>query len=789
MDELWSFGGVIALWLGVSCSLWWLHRRSVHGRQHRQIQQASRAAGFAREAQGVFDSVRGAEPPADPARQTAATHALLKRIQAQSGYFDKVNNLRVQMQASFGIEDHAALSEILHIRRDLWAASEILLVEDLGSFGSAFSEPGAYERFRQEAAALLFKQAPSGEDVIDLRLSLARADAESFITELDEAIRAAREKDRLPTLAEIVAYPVAWVRAVPRTVRTARAFWREFFLYAADIARTMRDSETMARGAGQLRQAREQLPQRLAVGLDRASTAARERAAGLRRHYDFLATAHDFQAKYEQVLRRAPEVTERGRQFIARLELAERSERLRLTSANAAIWLMRRSVNGLGHLIAGVQRTHAALSQTTPWALAAAAVAPVPVRGRDIPAFASYQRALGYWGLTEDRRGPVPAHVVTPGKRATANAKDAGKWAKLPAEAVAAKFPAKAAKPKAAPPKAPPPPAKGAKGKPATPVPAPVKAPAPAPQKPVGPPAKAIVAAPATSAAKPAIIAPPPAVKTAAKQKDTPAASKIQVVPSEPRPSALARLWRGKAVTPPAATPKLPVELAKSAAARPEPSPPREAKADIVVGKTGPQQSEPVRPAPGERQKPVAPVLAKSAPIAPAPPPSAKAQLRPKKDAVARVQPDPEPAKIASVAVVESEPLPVAAEAETPREKPRSLLARMFGRRKEPPAELPPYVSEEIAAYLDRAAAPSPPPETAPTLLAKLSGIGEGAPEETVAADADPIAEEPATGEPQDDADADPIDAPGELTLSVMELQTKMAAKPPQIRSFPWLRG
>ena len=157
MDELWSFGSVVALWLGVSCGLWWLHRRSVHGGQHRQVQQAARAAVLVGEAQVVFDAVRQGDPLADAAQLPGATHALLKRMQEHSGFFDKVNTLRVQMQASFGMADHEPLSEILHIRRDLWAASEILLVEDLGSFGASFAEPGAYERFRAQAAALLFK--------------------------------------------------------------------------------------------------------------------------------------------------------------------------------------------------------------------------------------------------------------------------------------------------------------------------------------------------------------------------------------------------------------------------------------------------------------------------------------------------------------------------------------------------------------------------------------------------------------------------------------------------------
>ncbi|NJM33896.1 MAG: hypothetical protein HC850_03385 [Rhodomicrobium sp.] len=88
---------------------------------------------------------------------------------------------------------------------------------------------------------------------------------------------------------------------------------------------------------------------------------------------------------------------------------------------------------------------------------------------------------------------------------------------------------------------------------------------------------------------------------------------------------------------------------------------------------------------------------------------------------------------------------------------------------------------------------PPTPEEPPPTLLEKLSAIEEDA------AKADTDIEEPAD-EPADEADfaedeeddeADPADEPGPLTLSLMELQAKEAAKPKtaQIRAFPWLRG
>jgi hypothetical protein len=184
----------------------------------------------------------------------------------------------------------------------------------------------------------------------------------------------------------------------------------------------------MVRGASRLRQAQEDWPQRLSAGFERASTAARGSATSLQRHYDFLVTAYDFQTKYEQVVRRAPEITERGRQFIARLELAERSERLRLTSANAAVWMARRSLDGLAHLIAGLQRAQAALSETAFWRLAGRLLAPAPLTGRRTSPFRSYRRALAIAGLSEAAQqiAMPPAPKMQATQKAATSARKAG---------------------------------------------------------------------------------------------------------------------------------------------------------------------------------------------------------------------------------------------------------------------------------------------------------------------------------------------------------------------------
>jgi hypothetical protein len=769
MDEFGSFASVIALWIGVSCGLWWLHRRSVHAKQRRQMRQAVRAAAYVSDAQKIFDTIRRRPPAAGNATSaalTAETHALLKRIQDRSGFFDKVNVLRVDMLAAFGIEDYPPLSEILHIRRDLWAASEILLVEDLSSFGASFTEEGAYERFRAEATALLFKAdgAASGdEDVIDLRLSLARGEAERLVPELKDAIRLARERDRLPTFAEIVAYPVGAIRAIPGQLRIARTFLSEFYGYAAEIAGAIRRSEAMERGVSELRRAREELPQRLVTGFERASDAARQSASGLRRHYDFLVAAHDFQAKYEQTLRRAPQITERGRQFIARLELAEHSERLRLTSANFLIWLTRQLATGLAYFIAGLQQLHTVLSETPPGILAAALVAPTPIRGRHLPAFRSYRMALGMSGLTE----PRPVLPVAAGKAVALMHKKAGKSTMVaaPAKEKGKRGKAPTAKsPKAAPV------AKAAKVK--EPASAVAVTPPPAKAKKLDRPIEAARSVSEASAAKsvptPSARLKPATDKAEARIEPRPAPDKVT-----DKPAATA-----VAATPPAAKPvKASPPAPKEAAAkkRDEPGKPvaapaisKPAELKPAVERTEPHAASETAAAPAAQKEPVrpAPVAAKR---------NDAETLAPKSESAAEID----------------APTPVTAEPQTatfPPEKRRSFLDRLLGRR--PPE---PTIGDLLAAAWEREhagetgdkVAAAAPAETAPTLLAKLSELpAEELPEANE--DEDDSQDEPVE---EDDAEDEMGDDPESLTSSVMEVQAKLTPKPPQIRSFPWLRG
>ena len=775
MDEFWSFAGVIALWLGVSCGLWWRHRRSVHAKQRRQMRQAVRAAAYVSDAQKIFDAIRqpaSATGIATGVALTAATHALLKRVQDRSTFFDRVNVLRVDMLAAFGIEDYPPLSEILHIRRDLWAASEIILAEDLSSFGESFAGEGAYERLRAEAAALLFKADGAAfreEDLIDLRLSLVRGEAERLAPELKDAIRLARERDRLPTFAEIIAYPVAAIRAIPGQLRIARTFISEFYGYAAEAAGAIRRSEAMKRGVSELRRAREELPQRLVTGYERASEAARQSASGLRRHYDFLVVAHDFQAKYEQTLRRAPQITERGRQFIARLELAERSERLRLTSANFLIWLTRQLATGLAHFIAGLQGLHAILSETPPGVLAAALVAPTPMRGRHLPAFRSYRMALGASGLTEPRpqlRVRSEKSVAPMGKKAgkstmlAAPAKQTNKRGKAPA----AKTPTPAAVARAAK-------VKERAGAAAV-------APPPTKAEKLGKPIEVEHSVSEASASK---SLPPSSYRPKSKAAKAGANS-------EPRPTAemLASKAAASAV---AATPVEPTSAAKSGKISPTAPPAR--KQDTA--KQGEKVNKPVAKPAISQAAQLKSAAESTVPRAPASRVTNESFPRPKPVAAkdnAGGTPSANAehaAKIDMRPTAEAEPASPQA-ASFPPERRRSFLDRLFGRR--PPE---PTIGDLLAAAWEREHGPeagdkveaATPAETAPTLLAKLSELpAEDLPETNE--DESDSQDEPAEG---DDAEDEIGDDPESLTSSVMEVQAKLERKPPQIRSFPWLRG
>ncbi len=408
MNDAASLGLVIALWLLLSLGLWWLQRRSQRLKRKRQRQLVGLIAKAVGDAQAVFDAIRRplADMPADDAeradnsdataRRRFETTALLRRIQEQGDYFDTIRALIPRMKAELGLDDCPPLTEVMQIRRDLWASSEIILVEDLRTLGDAFAEEGAYEAFVEEAERLLFlgRTPPGEDDPIDLRLAVARADVEQFARDIEADITLAEEKERLPTPAEIVAYPVAAVRALPGQIRLASAYLWEFVESVKLAARTIRESGTLASALSEFRRARDRLPQQLAHSFDRAAALARKGGQSIAAHRDFLLKAYDLQAKYQEMLVRAPELSERGRQFVARLELAKRSEQLRERSRGILDDAKRLLVRVLAHLIALLQKAQDWLAPPEPAAAG--------------PGYAAPQAQHSGLAAATDRRGTTP---------------------------------------------------------------------------------------------------------------------------------------------------------------------------------------------------------------------------------------------------------------------------------------------------------------------------------------------------------------------------------------------
>lgn len=394
MQDLSSFLFVVALWLGASVGLWWVHREGLRRKRRRQREVVARIWSKVRSAQAVYDEIRqdgeewaaipesgaatnvsgvdeqGEANSADPALALRnRTTMLLRRVQEAGPFFDSVRALHPEMQRLLGIDTCPPLSEILQIRRDLWAASEIILIDDIAALGDAFAEPGSYKRFCEDARRLLFKgeaEAVGADDLLDLRLSVARTDVELFAAGVEEEILAAEERERLPTPAEIISYPVAAVRAIPGQWRVFRAYAGESMEHVRLAARNLRESQTVAEALSELRRAREEFPGLVNASLDKAAALARNGRESIVAHQHLLAKAYDLQAKYQEALQRAPELSDRGRQFIARLELKKRSEQLRETSKGLLDDAKRVAVRGLAHLIAVLQTLQERLAVPEP---------------------------------------------------------------------------------------------------------------------------------------------------------------------------------------------------------------------------------------------------------------------------------------------------------------------------------------------------------------------------------------------------------------------------------------
>ena len=127
----------MGLWLAISFLIWLAYRvfRSRGGSKQKAL--VSSAVGLIDEGSAVFAALRtraslrvnaqGNYGISGQPEQTLRddVRSLLNGIETQSAYFERVNILKKNIQSTFGMPDFLALSEILQIRRDFWAASEI----------------------------------------------------------------------------------------------------------------------------------------------------------------------------------------------------------------------------------------------------------------------------------------------------------------------------------------------------------------------------------------------------------------------------------------------------------------------------------------------------------------------------------------------------------------------------------------------------------------------------------------------------------------------------------------
>jgi hypothetical protein len=293
--------------------------------------------------------------------------SLLNAIEAKSPYFDRVNALKKKVQNTFEVPDFLPLSEILQVRRDFWAASEIFLMDDIQSLGKELTEAQTYDSFRQEARTLLFREQPVASssiedtDPVELRLAIALEEANAFRSHVEQTIAAQLEKSRFPTTGEIMAVPLGIVRGIALGVRDGRHLLADAAATAQSLARVV-TLKGYKGAAEELRRVRGDLPEQFATAFERAGGVARKGGENLKRHYEFVLEAQELRARYAELLAHAPEVTEKGKQFLARLELEKRAEQFRSSSGDAVDWARQQLVVGIAHLIAGLQYAQAKIT-------------------------------------------------------------------------------------------------------------------------------------------------------------------------------------------------------------------------------------------------------------------------------------------------------------------------------------------------------------------------------------------------------------------------------------------
>jgi hypothetical protein len=169
------------------------------------------------------------------------------------------------------------------------------------------------------------------------------------------------------------------MRSAAFVVREGRNIVRDAAATAQTFARSV-SSKGLKAAAEELRKARGDLPSQFANAFERAGGLARIGGDGLKRHYEFLLEAQELRARYAELLARAPILTEKGKQFFARLELEKRAEQFCESSGDAADWARQSLVMAIAYLIRGLQHVQAKITPPQNKQLAVLATAEEPVR-------------------------------------------------------------------------------------------------------------------------------------------------------------------------------------------------------------------------------------------------------------------------------------------------------------------------------------------------------------------------------------------------------------------------
>ena len=321
---------LMVLWLAVSFLLWLFYRIFRRHDGLKQERLLASAIGLVEEGACLYGALRmraskrgtarGKYPhAAGTPRETLKedVRGLLNEVEAQSAYFERVNAAKKRIQQKFNIPDFPALSEILQIRRDFWAASEIFLMEGIRELGPELGDAQSCETFQAEARALLFKEGAAlpanARDSVELRLAIARERAVAFQAEAARAVAAELENSRLPSAAEIIAVLWRLVKAVSAGLREASHLLGD----AAATGRSLASAMTLKglKGAAEeLRQARTGMPGKFAAAFEHGGGFARQGGQG---HQNMLAMYAGFSlfvfgglvavGTYSYVLHRNPE--------------------------------------------------------------------------------------------------------------------------------------------------------------------------------------------------------------------------------------------------------------------------------------------------------------------------------------------------------------------------------------------------------------------------------------------------------------------------------------------------